>query len=101
MRRKRSKSPERELRRVVNRVIRLVPTGRQVVKAEFEAIHAEVVACVREKTGASLERLRALTAKVLRDLPKEYGQLNEQDRSWPALISYLYIKYLRELGVAG
>jgi hypothetical protein len=91
---------EREVQRVVKRVLPLVPTNRKVVKAEFEAIHAEVLACVQEKTGASVEQLSQVTAKVLSDLPNEYGRLDESDRSWPALIAYLYSKYLRELRAA-
>jgi hypothetical protein len=95
MRRKRL---ERELQRVVKRVLPLVPTDRAVGKADFETILAEILRCVDEKTGAGAAQLGQLTAKVLGDLPNEYGQLPEQDRSWPALIAYLYSKYLRELG---
>ena len=94
----RSKQTERELRRVVSRVLPLVPEGK-VVKAEFEAILGGVLACVREKTGASDEQLRPVTDKVLADLPNEYGRLDERARSWPALIRYLYSKCLRELRV--
>jgi hypothetical protein len=88
---------DRELQRVVDRVLRLVPVDRAVTKQDFEAINAEVLACVEEKTGASPEQLAALIPKVLADLPGEYGQLNESQRSWPALIVYLYAKYLKEL----
>jgi hypothetical protein len=90
---------EREFRRVVNRVLPLVPTGHSVNKAEFETIHAEVLACVQEKTNARPEQLSQLQAKVLGDLPNEYGRLAEEDRSSPALITYLYFKFLRELDV--
>lgn len=90
----------REVQRVVKRVLPLVPTNRAVLKAEFDAIHDEILTCVQEKTGASEERLGQLAAKVLSDLPNEYGRLDERDRSWPALISYLYSKYLRELRAA-
>jgi hypothetical protein len=75
----------------------LVPTGRAVTKTEFEAIHAEVLKVVREKTKASVEQLGRLTPKVLSDFPDEYGRLDERERSWPALIAYLYSKYLHEL----
>jgi hypothetical protein len=97
MRRKRL---EREVQQVVKRVLPLVPTDHQVGKAEFEAINAEVLACVQEKTGASAEQLAPLLPKVWADLPNEYGRLSERDRSWPALIAYLYSKYLRELRAA-
>jgi hypothetical protein len=92
----RGQRQERELQQVVKRVMPLVPTGRPVTKSEFEAIHAAVHACVQEKTRASTERLGQLAAKVLGDLPNEYGRLDERHRSWPALIAYLYSKYLRE-----
>ena len=93
----RHKRLEREVQRVVKRVLPLVPTGRKVEKADFETILGEVMACVQDKTGASVEQLGQLKFKVLGDLPNEYGQLDERDRSWPVLISYLYTKYLREL----
>jgi hypothetical protein len=88
---------DRELRRVVKRILPLVPTVRNIAKAEFEAVHAEILACVHEKTGASPERLGQLKDKVLADLPNEYGRLPKSERTWPAVISYLYSKYLREL----
>lgn len=91
---------EREVQRVVKRVLPTVPTDHKIVKEEFEAIHAEIMACVQEKTGASEERLAQAAAKVLGDMPKEYGRLDERDRSWPALIAYLYCKYRRELRAA-
>jgi hypothetical protein len=97
----RRKKPERELQRVVNRVMPLVPIERAVGKSDFEAILAAVVGCVQEKTKASAEQLEPLTRKVLADLPNEYGRLAEGDRSWPAMIAYLYAKYLRELEAAG
>jgi hypothetical protein len=92
---------KRELRQVVKRILPLVPSGRAVSKAEFEAIHAAVLACVHEKTKASAEQLGRLTAKVLGDLPNEYGRLEERERTWPALIAYLYTKYLSEVGAVG
>jgi hypothetical protein len=97
----RNKQTEREMRRVVSRVLPLVPDGRRVVKAEFEAILGEVLACVQEKTGASDEQLRRVTDKVLADLPNEYGQMDERARTWPALIRYLYSKHLRGLCALG
>lgn len=97
MRRKRL---EREVQRVVKRVLPLVPTGRKVEKADFETIFGEIMVCVQEKTGASVEQLGQLTAKVVGDMPNEYGRLDEGDRSWPVLIGYLYSKYLREFRAA-
>ena len=94
------KGKSRELHRVVKRVLPLVPTDRAVGKSDFEAIHHEILVCVQEKTGASNERLVQLMDKVLRDVPREYGLLDKRDRSWPALIRYLYSGYLRELSVA-
>lgn len=88
---------EREVQRVVKRVLPQVPTGQKLVKTDFEIILGEIMACVQEKTNVSAEQLDQLKFKVLGDLPNEYGRLDERDRSWPALITYLYSKYLREL----
>ncbi len=96
----RRKKPERELKRMLKRVLPLAPTDRPVAKADFETILAEVMACVHEKTSAPAEQLKQLTPKVLADMPNEYGGLPAADRSWEVLIAYLYAKYLRELGAA-
>jgi hypothetical protein len=95
------KGPDRELQRVVRRVLLLVPTDRAVAKADFERILHEVMAHVQKKTGASSERLRQVTDKVLADFPSEYGGLPERQRSWPVLITYLYAKFLHELREPG
>ena len=56
---------------------------------------------MQEKTSASDEQLNQLKTKVLDDIPKEYGQLAEGERSWPALIAYLYSKFEHELASTG
>jgi hypothetical protein len=81
---------EREIDRVVKRILPLVPTDRKVVKEEFETVLGEIMACVDEKTGAGAEQLGKITDKVLNAMPNEFGRLEETDRSWPALIGYLY-----------
>ncbi len=93
----RESRPDRDLRRLVKRLLPLIPTDHAITKSEFEKVLDEVIACVHKKTGAGAERLRQATDKVLADLPKEYGGLPKRERSWPALITYLYSKYLREL----
>jgi hypothetical protein len=95
----RPKKLDREVQGVVDRVLPLVPSGHAVVKGEFEFILGEIMACVDEKTGAGGERSAQVKDKVLTDLPTEYGRLGARDRSWPALIAYLYTKFLRELSV--
>jgi hypothetical protein len=102
MRRKRpDKGPERELQRVVKRVLPLVPTDRAITKADFERVLDEVLACVQQKTGAGAERLRQVADQLVADLPNEYGRLPERQRSWPVLITYLYSKCLQELQEPG
>lgn len=95
----RRKKLDREVQGVVDRVLPLVPSGDTVTKGEFEVILGEVLACVDEKTGAGVDRIAQLKDKVLTDLPNEYGRLDARGRSWPALIAYLYTKFLRELSV--
>ena len=82
---------------VVDRVLPLFPSDHAMAKGDFEDILGEILACVDEKTGAGVERIGQVKTKVLADLPNEYGRLNARERSWPALIAYLYTKFLREL----
>ena len=91
---------DRELQRVVDRVLPLTSTGLAISKEKFEVILGEIMSCVDEKTGAGVERIGQVKAKVLADLPNEYGRLDARERSWQALIAYLYTKFLRELSAA-
>jgi hypothetical protein len=79
-------------------VLPLVRRHAAIGKKEFEAIHAEILRCVHERTGVSLRAIALKTDVVLRALPSEYGRLPPEQRSWEALIGYLYVKYLDELG---
>jgi hypothetical protein len=88
-----------EVQGVVDRVLPLVPIGRAVSKGEFEAILSAVLACVDEKTGAGAERIGQVRDKVLAEMPNEYGRRAKRNRSWPALIAYLYSKLLHELAI--
>ncbi len=94
------KNLTREVQDVVDRVLPLVPTKHAVAKADFEIILGEIRTLASDKTQASLEKLNQATSKVLADMPKEYGQLEERERSWSTLIAYLYVKLLTELSAA-
>jgi hypothetical protein len=90
---------KRETERVVKKVLRFMESYEAIGKKEFEAILAKVVDHVHRNTGLSLQVIGQKTPTVVQDLPREYGQLSEEVRSWEAMITYLYLKYLRELGV--
>ncbi|MBI3798335.1 MAG: hypothetical protein HY268_15395 [Deltaproteobacteria bacterium] len=89
----------RETQRVVHKILRLVESYETIGKPEFETILDHVIGQVHRNTGLSVEVIGQKTPTVLQALPQEYGQLPEEARSWEALITYLYLKYLRELGV--
>jgi len=89
----------RETERVVKKVFRLVEGYETIGKEEFEAILHKVIEHVHKNTGLSMQVIIQKTDKVIRDLPEEYGRLSEEIRSWEAIITYLYTKYLRELGI--
>ena len=90
---------KRETERVVEKVLRLVESYEAIGKKEFETILDKVIDHVHRNTGLSLQVIGQKTQTVVQDFPREYGQLSEGVRSWEAIIAYLYIKYLRELGV--
>lgn len=89
----------RETQRVVQKILKLVKSYDTIGKTEFETILDQVIEQVHHNTGLSLEVIGQKTPTVVQALPQEYGQLPEEARSWEAMITYLYIKYLRELGV--
>ncbi len=89
---------KREIDQVIKRILPLVPSHSAVDKKEFERLHAEIVQCLHEKTELSVDAIAAKMDAVLMALPHEYGRLPEEQRSWEALIGYLYAKYLKELG---
>lgn len=57
------------------------------------------MACVHQNTGIDMQAIAQQTDKALRDLPGEHGPLGEDREAWEALIAYLYVQYLWELGV--
>ena len=91
--------PVRDMERVVRRVMKTVAKYDKIGKAEFESILREVVHEVQKRTGFDRVRVAAATPKVIDDMPREYGQLGNEERSWEAAIGYLYAKHLQVLGV--
>jgi hypothetical protein len=89
----------RETQRVVHKILRLAESYETIGKPEFETILDHVIEQVHRNTGLSVEVIGQKTPAVVQALPQEYGQLPEEARSWEAMITYLYLKYLRELGV--
>lgn len=89
----------RETENVVKHVLKTAAKYDSVGKAEFEAILHKVMQQVEKNTGIEPDKIARTTDKVIEDMPKEYGQLSEADKSWEAMIAYLYNKYLKELGV--
>jgi hypothetical protein len=90
---------KRETERVVNKVLRFMESYETIGKKEFEAILNKVIDHVHKNTGLSRQVIGQKTQTVVQDFPQEYGQLHEEARSWEAMIAYLYLKYLRELGI--
>lgn len=90
---------KRQTRKVVQEVVQLAESYEVIGKKEFEIILSTILEHVAADTGTSREKVAEKTDKVLRDLPQEYGGLNADLRSWEALATYLYAKYLKELGV--
>lgn len=88
-----------DMEQVVQRVMKTVKKYDKIGKAEFEAILGEVVHEVQNRTGYDRARVAAATPKVIEDMPREYGQLSGEQRSWDAMIGYLYAKHLQVLGV--
>ena len=90
---------KRETERVVKKVLRFMESYEAIGKKEFEAILDKVIDHVHRNTGLSRQVIGQKTQTVVQDFPREYGQLSDEVRSWEAIIAYLYIKYLQELGV--
>ncbi len=90
--------PVRDMEQVVRRVMKTVTKYDKIGKAEFEAVLREVVHEVQKRTGFDRARVAAATPKVIDEMPREYGQLSSEERSWEAMIGYLYAKHLQVLG---
>ena len=89
----------RETEKVIRRVKKKVEKIDHIGKAQFEEILDKIIEQVHKNTGTEMARIDEATPTVLTDLPKEYGQVPEEFRSWDALIGYLYGKYLKVLGL--
>lgn len=89
----------RETEQVVRRVMKTVEKYDRIGKSEFEDILHKVVQQVHRNTGIDMARVARATPTVINDMPREYGQLNIEQRSWEAMLGYLYAKHLQVLGV--
>jgi hypothetical protein len=87
-----------ETEQVVRRVMKTVQKYDRIGKAEFEEVLHKVVQQVHKNTGIDMARIAEATPTVINDMPREYGQLSSEQRSWEAMIGYLYAKYLQVLG---
>lgn len=89
----------RETEKVIRRVMKTMEKYDHIGRAEFEEVVHKVVQQVHKNTGIDMARISEATPTVINDLPHEYGQLSEGQRSWEAMIGYLYAKHLPVLGV--
>ncbi len=89
----------RNMEQVVRSVMKTAEKYDHIGKAEFEDILHKVVQQVQKNTGIDLARIAEATFTVIDDMPREYGQLSSEQRSWEAMIGYLYSKHLQVLGV--
>ena len=89
----------RETDRVVKKVLKLVEHYDTIGKKEFESVLDKVIEHVHKNTGLDMQIIAQKTNKLVQDLPNEYGHLSEKQRSWEAMIAYLYLKYLKELDI--
>lgn len=89
----------RETERVVKKVLKVVQGHESIGKEEFGIILSSIVEHVHKNTGVAVKEITQKTRQVLRELPEEYRRSNGDERSREAMITYLYTKYLRELGL--
>ena len=89
----------RQTERVVAKMLKFVEKQDNIGKGDFEAILDRIIQYVHKNTGVEIQVIAQKTGKVIQDLPKEYDRLDEDAKSGEALIAYLYIKYLQELGL--
>jgi len=85
--------------KVVSEVLKLINQNQPLSKQGFEGINRKIMEFVSQNAGVSMDQVTQKMAAVIEALPKEYGSLDEKMKSWEALIAYLYLKYLKELGV--
>jgi hypothetical protein len=88
----------RDTEKVVKKVLKLVEQFDTIGREEFSAVNRKVMEQVSRNTGITMEQVIQKMSAVIDALPNEYGQIDDNLKSWDALIAYLYVKYLKELG---
>lgn len=88
-----------ETEHAVSRIMKTVEMYDKIGKAEFVSILRLVMKEVHGNTGIAVEEVSGTTEKVIEAMPREYGQLSKARRCRRAMITYLYCKYLSELGM--
>ena len=80
---------KKDTKKVVRKLLKFVDKHDTLGRKEVEAINRKVIECVHKNTGIGMGLILEKMGKVLQDLPHEYGQLDEESRSWDAFIAYL------------
>lgn len=79
----------KETEQVVKRVMKTVRKYDRIGNAEFEIILGQVMDEVHGSTGIEEAQITGVTDKVISDMPCEYGQISEEQRSREAMTGYL------------
>ena len=89
----------RELDRVVSKVIKTVDAADAMDKQTFERLLDGIILQVAKNRRMDINQVAIATDQVVADMPKEYGQLADEMKSWETCIAFLYLKYQQVLGV--
>lgn len=93
----------RELDRVVVKALKIVESdedGETAPKKEtFERLLDMIVVQIAKNRRMDIDQVAAVTHQVIAEMPQEYGQLSDEQRSWESFVAFLYLKYQLVLGV--
>ena len=78
---------ERETEKVVKSVTKTAAKYDSIGKAEFEEILRKVMQQVQRNAGVGPDAIARATDRVIEDMPKEYSQRAESERSWETTIA--------------
>lgn len=91
----------RELERVIAKGLKIVESAETQTpdKETLERLFDIVILQISKNRRLDVNQVAQVTDQVIAAMPQEYGQLDEEQRSWEAFIAFLYLKYQMMLGI--
>ena len=100
---KRPPKPSRwvkEIKKVIDGGNDLIEAYDEIGKEQFESLLNYIIDCVVKNQGVQREQVAARVDPTIEAMSAFLQSIDEDERSWDVIITFLYMKFHQELGLA-